>query len=67
MSSGRFEISRVIDITNMFSLVFGTKNEVKRQQLSIPDLMGDLCSLMQDAIINLQNAAEVRLPNPKIV
>lgn len=60
MSSGRFEISRVI-ITNMFSLIFCTKNEAKRQQLSIQDLMGDLCSLlaMQDAIINVQNAAEV--------
>lgn len=67
MSSGRFKISRVTEITNIFNLVLCTKNE-KRQQFNIPDLMGDLCSLtMQDAIINLQNAAKVRLPNPKIV
>lgn len=46
-----------------FSFVFYTKNEVKRQQLSIPDLMRDLCSLT----INLQNAVEVRLPNPQVV
>lgn len=69
MSSGRFKISRVTEITNIFNLVLCTKNEVKRQQFNIPDLMGDLCSLltMQDAIINLQNAAKVRLPNPEIV
>lgn len=68
MSSGRFKISRVTEITNIFNLVLCTKNE-KRQQFNIPDLMGDLCSLltMQDAIIYLQNAAKVRLPNPKIV
>lgn len=69
MSSGRFKISRVTEITNIFNLVLCTKNEVKRQQFNIPDLIGDLCSLltMQDAIINLQNAAKVRLPNPEIV